>query len=278
MTRKPFEFTTCGLKLSGQSYDTKNPKGVILLIHGMGEYARRYERSVIPVLLKNSMAVVSYDQFGHGDTEGKRGHHPGYNCILDALEEVLSKAKSLYPEVPVFLYGHSMGGNVVINYALRRPTGLSGLIATSPFLRLAFSPPKWKMTFGKIIDKIYPSLTMPNELDLQALSKDQDEIEAYASDPMVHDKVSTRFSLEFMEKGAWAMEHAATLHIPMLLVHGTKDRITSHEASKEFAEKGGKNCELHLIENGFHELHHDLEKQLLFDTICDWLKKQITIT
>ncbi len=278
MTRKPFEFTTCGLKLSGQSYETKNAKGVVLLVHGMGEYARRYERSVIPVLLDNSIAIMAYDQFGHGDTEGKKGHHPGYGCILDALEELLKKAKQMYPDLPVFLYGHSMGGNVVINYALKRPQGLSGLIATSPFLNLAFSPPAWKMAFGRIIDKIYPSLTMPNELDLQALSKDQDEINTYASDPKIHDKVSTRFSLEFIEKGEWALENAASLKLPMLLLHGTKDRITSHQASEEFAKRAAKHVELHLIENGFHELHHDVERQILFDTICDWLQKQITIT
>lgn len=278
MTRKPFEFTTCGLTLQGQTYDIDNAKAVIILVHGMGEYARRYERSVVPFLLDNSIAILSYDQFGHGETKGKKGHHPGYHCILDALEEMLKKAKQLYPDLPIFLYGHSMGGNVVINYALRRPQGLSGFIATSPFLRLAFSPPKWKMTFGRIIDKVYPSLTMPNELDLQALSKDQDEIEAYSKDPMIHDKVSTRFSLEFMETGEWALEHASTLKIPMLLLHGTKDRITSHEASKEFAERAGSNAEIHLIENGFHELHHDVERQELFKAIRDWLQKQITIT
>ena len=278
MTRKPFEFQICGLTLHGQYYEPNEIKAVIVLVHGMGEYARRYERTVIPALLKQSFAVISYDQFGHGSSEGKKGHHPGYDCILDALEEMLNKAKTLYPKLPTFLYGHSMGGNVVINYVLRRSNNLSGVVATSPFLRLAFKPPSWKMTFGKIIDKIYPSLTMPNELDLQALSKDQKEIDAYVEDPLIHDKVSTRFSLEFMKTGEWAIENAFTLKTPMLLLHGTKDRITSHQASKEFAQKSNNNAEFHPIENGYHELHHDLEKQMVLETICDWIKKRITIT
>ncbi len=278
MTHKPFEIQICGLTLRGQYYEPGMTKAVIVLVHGMGEYARRYERTVVPALLEQSFAVLSYDQFGHGSSDSKKGHHPGYDCILDGLEKMLNKANTLFPTLPIFLYGHSMGGNVVINYVLRRSNNLSGLIATSPFLRLAFKPPGWKMVFGKLIDKIYPSLTMPNELDLQALCNDQKEIDAYVKDPMIHDKVSTRFSLEFMETGEWAIENAIKLKTPMLLLHGTKDRITSHLASEEFSKKSNGHTDFFPIENGFHELHHDLEKKVVLDMICNWIKKRITIT
>ena len=278
MTRKPFEFQICGLSLHGQYYQPKEAKAVIVLVHGMGEYSRRYEQTVVPELLKQSFAVVSYDQFGHGLSEGKKGDHPGYDCILDGLDQVLDKAQNLFPSLPTFLYGHSMGGNVVINYALRRKNNLSGVIATSPFLKLAFEPPAWKMAFGKIIEHIYPSLTMPNELDAQALSKDQKEVEAYLNDPMIHDKVSTRFSLAFMKTGEWAVMNASSLKTPMILLHGTKDRITSHLASKEFAENSKGMVDFHPIDNGFHELHHDLERQMILNIICGWIEKRITIT
>lgn len=278
MTRKPFEFQICGLSLHGQYYQPKEAKAVVVLVHGMGEYSRRYEQTVVPQLLKQSFAVVSYDQFGHGLSEGKKGDHPGYDYILDALDQVLVKAKTVFKTLPTFLYGHSMGGNVVINYTLRRKNSLSGVIATSPFLRLAFKPPLWKMAFGKIIEQLHPSLTMPNELDAQALSKDQKEVEAYLNDPMIHDKVSTRFSLAFMKTGEWAIMNASSLKIPMLLLHGTKDRITSHLASKEFAENSKGKVDFHLIDNGFHELHHDLERHMVLDIISDWIEKRITIT
>ena len=278
MTHKPLEFQICELTLRGQYYEPSETKAVIVLVHGMGEYARRYERSVIPALLKQSFAVLSYDQFGHGVSDGKKGHHPGYNCILDALDIMLDKASTLFSTLPIFLYGHSMGGNVVINYVLRRSNNLSGLIATSPFLRLAFKPPGWKMKFGKLINKIYPSLTMPNELDLQAICNDPNEIDAYIKDPMIHDKISIGFSLELMKTGEWAIENASKLKTPMLLLHGTKDRITSHLASEEFSKKANSNAEFFPIKNGFHELHHDIEKQVVLDMICNWIQKRITIT
>lgn len=276
MTRKDFEFKIAGLMLKGQSYEPKNPRTVVVLIHGMGEYARRYERTVVPALLEKSIAVVSYDQFGHGYSQKKKGDHPGYEYLLDAVDYAIHKAESLFPSIPVILYGHSMGGNVAINYTLRRKHQLKGTIATSPFLRLAFDLPSWKMTFGKLIDKIFPSLTMPNELDLTYLSKDPVEIEAYKNDPMIHDRVSSRYSLELMRTGEWAISHASSLKTSMLLLHGTKDQITSPLASKEFADNSNGMVTFLAIENGYHELHHDLEKKFALDQICEWIEEQIT--
>ena len=154
-TAQEFSFNVHSTKFYGQSFEPAICKGVVVLVHGMGEYSRRYERTVVPFLLKSSIAVISYDQFGHGHSQGKKGHHPGYDYLLDSIEHLISKASVLFPSKPVFLYGHSMGGNVVINFTLRRKHQLKGVIATSPFLRLAFDPPGWKIFFGKLIDKTH---------------------------------------------------------------------------------------------------------------------------
>lgn len=274
MKRNDFEFQVAKLTLKGQYYQPKNTLAVVVLVHGMGEYSRRYERTVVPSLLKSSIAVISFDQFGHGNSQGKKGHHPGYDYLLDSVEQMIEKSKKLFPAKPIFLYGHSMGGNVVINFALKRKHHLKGILATSPFLRLAFEPPGWKMFLGKILDKIYPSATMPNELNLEHLSKDQHEIETYKNDPLIHDRVSTSYSLELMKTGEWAIQNAATLKTPMLLIHGTKDQITSHLASKEFADNAGEKVIFTSLKDGYHELHHDLEKDLVLDQISHWITEE----
>lgn len=276
MLSKGFEFQIARHTLRGHYYEVAQAKAVIVIVHGMGEYGKRYERTVVPGLIRESYAVFSYDQFGHGISDGKKGDNPGFEFLLDSLQTVLGKVEKTYPKLPVFLYGHSMGGNVVINYTLRRKHHLKGAIATSPFLELAFKPPKWKLSFGKIIDRIMPSLTMPNDLELDALSKDPKEIEAYEKDPLVHDKVSTRYSLKLMETGQWAIDHASDLSTPMLIIHGTSDRITAFQASKTFADHSKGMATFFPIENGYHELHHDQEKTILFDRIHDWIKEQIT--
>lgn len=278
MALNEFEFQVAETTLQGQYYSPKITNAVIILVHGMGEHSKRYEKQVVPFLLKNSVAVISYDQFGHGRSKGKPGHHPGYTYLLDSIDQMISRAHELFQDIPVFLYGHSMGGNVVINYSLKRSGHLQGVIATSPFLRLAFDPPAWKIAFGRIIDHILPSFTMPSEIDVSALSRDKKEIEAYQKDPLVHDRVSTRYSLEFIKTGEWAIEHATELKIPMLLLHGTKDRLTSHLASEEFAENAHGKVELVLFEGGYHELHHDLDKEKVLETIVHWIDQEIQIT
>jgi alpha-beta hydrolase superfamily lysophospholipase len=217
--------------------------------------------------------VLSFDLFGHGHSGGKKGNHPGFEFLLDAVEQAIKQAEKRCPDLPLFLYGHSMGGNLVINYTLRRKHRLKGTVATSPFLELAFQPPAWKLGPAKAIRFIYPSFTTSNELETGALSKDPKEIEAYIKDPMIHDRVGPGYSLEFIRTGAWALEHASSLKTPLLLVHGKKDRITSSAASKEFAERAGGKATYIEIPNGFHELHHDLEKQQVLESICDWIEK-----
>jgi len=277
MTLNEFEFQVAGITLHGQYYSPKITRAVIILVHGLGEHSKRYEREVVPALLINSLAVISYDQFGHGRSKGKRGHHPGFSFLLDSIDQMIHKASELFHGKPVFLYGHSMGGNIVINYSLRRSSILKGLIVTSPLLRIAFEPPQWKMTFARIIDKIMPSLTMSSDLDVNSISRDQDEIAAYQLDPMVHDRVSTGYSLEIMKNGEWAIEHANDLKLPMLLLHGTKDRLTSYVASEEFANKSEK-VQLILFENAYHELHHDLDKDKVLENIISWIKDELQLT
>jgi alpha-beta hydrolase superfamily lysophospholipase len=276
MIQKEFYFNIYHTKFYGQYFQPKNVKAVIVLVHGMGEHSKRYEKYVIPFFNQNSIAVLSYDQYGHGKTEGKRGHNPGYDEVLNCVEEMLNKAKNVFSEKPTFLYGHSMGGNVVINYILKRKNNLNGAIVTSPFLRLAFDPPSWKIAIGKALQKIAPSVTMGNELELEAISRDEKEVEAYRNDPMVHDKISPNYSVVFMKTGEWAIQNSSKLNIPMLLMHGTGDRLTSYRASEEFAKNTGDKVELILYEGAFHELHNDINKNEVIEKMVSWINKQIT--
>jgi len=276
MIHKEFNFNVYNTKIFGSYFQPESLKAVVVLIHGMGEHSSRYEKDVIPYFNQNSIAVIAYDQFGHGKTEGKRGHNPSFEAVLECVDFMLEKAKELFGNKPTFLYGHSMGGNVAINYVLRRENSLTGIIATSPFLRLAFRPPKWKLMLGKIILKIAPSLTMTSGLEVAAISRDEDEIKAYKNDPLIHDKVSPNYSLVFMETGEWAIKNASKLKLPMLLLHGTGDRLTSCKASEEFVKNANKNVSLILYEGAYHELHHDYVKQEVLKDIITWISKKIT--
>jgi len=275
MNQKEFFFSKKNTKLYGSYFKPESIRAVIVLIHGMGEHFGRYKDHVIPHFYKNSIAVIAYDQFGHGKTEGKQGHNPGFEEVLDCVNIVIDKSKEVFGNKPTFLYGHSMGGNVVINYVLRREHQLNGVIATSPFLKLAFEPPAWKLKIAKVLLKIAPSLTMGNELDVTAISRDKKEVDKYNNDPLVHDKVSPNYSIVFIETGQWAIENANKLKTPMLLMHGTGDKLTNYKASKEFAKNAGSKVILKLYDGGYHELHNDIIKNEVLNEMISWLNKEI---
>jgi len=274
MTHETFTLNAHDTDLFGQIWQPDNVKSVVILIHGMGEHSSRYEDLVIPKLVENHYAIVAYDNFGHGRTKGKRGHCPSYDALMHGIRSAIDFAESKFPKVPQFLYGHSMGGNLVINYALIEHPELKGIIATSPFLRLAFQPPKWKMTMGKMMLRIWPSMTLPSELEVKAISRIPEEVLKYQEDTLVHDKVSPMFTLPIMQAGEWAIKNPDKLNIPMMVLHGTGDRIIDHKASEEFAN-GSDMISLELFENGYHELHHDLCRVELIQSVIKWLDSHI---
>lgn len=274
MTHKEFTFNIYKTDFFGQYWQPKKAKAVVVLVHGMGEHSTRYTTSVVPKLVENDFSVVSFDHFGHGKTKGKRGHNPSFEAVLDSITEVINKANELHPNLPVFLYGHSMGGNAVINYSLRIKNSLTGVVATSPFLRLAFQPPAIKLAVGKLLQKIVPSLTMGNELNANDISRIQEEVTTYVNDPLVHNKISPNFSLTFIDSGEWAIENAFKLNIPIFLLHGTKDKIIDYKGSKSFANNS-KQATLKLYEGGYHELHNDLCKEEMLQDVVNWLDSQL---
>lgn len=270
--KNTFTFSLNNTNLFGQYWQPEYVKGVIVLVHGMGEHSGRYEHSVVPDLISNGYAVVSFDLYGHGKSNGKRGHCPSYSALLEAIDYVINKAEQVFPIKPIILYGHSLGGNLVLNYTLKKQHNLKAVIATSPFLSLAFQPPKWKLALGKLMLKIAPSLTLPSEIETSAISSIKSEVQRYKTDPLIHGKISPMYLFPVLNAGKYAINNADKIKIPSLIFHGKADRIIDYKGAVEF-NKRAKNCTLHLFENGFHELHHDIYKQELLQMIVKWLDK-----
>lgn len=273
MVHQDFTFQFHKTSFFGQCWQPEQIKAVVIIVHGLGEHSGRYQH-VAEKLTKNNFGVIAYDHFGHGKTTGKRGHNPGYDYVLESISKLINKAKEVFGDKPLFLYGHSMGGNAVINFVLQKNNDLQGVISTSPLLQLAFQPPKWKLSLGKIAQKIAPSITLGNELDANDISRDPVEVQKYIEDPLVHDKVSPNFSLSFLDTGQWAIANASLLKVPMLLLHGTGDKINDYKASEAFANNTNK-VTLKLYPEGYHELHNDLCKEEMLQDIIDWLNSQL---
>jgi alpha-beta hydrolase superfamily lysophospholipase len=260
-----------GTKFYVQGWEPdKKPKAVVGLVHGIGEHVGRYAH-VGEAFTKAGYALVGFDVRGHGKSGGPRGHIPSYDTLMDDIADFLTLVEKRYPKVPRFLYGHSMGGNQVINFGLRRKPKLRGVIATSPWLKLPFEPPVVQATLGKLMNRIAPGFTQGTKLDTASLSRDPEVARAYENDPLVHDKVSARLFVDVHGAGSWALEHAAEFPLPLLLMHGTADRLTSAEASHQFAERGGKNITWRAWDGFYHEIHNEPEKAEVLKVMIGWM-------
>ncbi|MBT3337319.1 MAG: alpha/beta hydrolase [Anaerolineae bacterium] len=263
-----------GIELFAHAFPPENPpKAVICLVHGHGEHIERYEH--LAAFLNNAnYAVIGFDHRGHGQSDGTRGHAPSYDMLLDDIEVFLAEVAEYYPSLPRFIYGHSMGGNLVLNYSLRRKPDVKGVIATGSWIKLAFEPPAIQVFLGKTMNKIFPAFIQASGLETSALSRDPEVIRAYEEDSLVHDKISARLFVGMYESGLWALEHANDFPLPLLLMHGSDDRITSAEASREFSEKAPDKVALKIWDGFYHEIHNEPKQKEVFKTILDWLENR----
>ena len=172
---------------------------------------------------------------------------------------------------PLFVLGQSLGGSLVLNLALRESLPLAGVVALSPLLLPTVPPPAWKWLAAVALSRLAPGVTLGSGLSADDLSHDQHVVRAYRQDPLVHDRVSAVLGRTMLDAGKWALVHAPQLSVPVLLMHGGADRITSAAASRTFAERAGDLCTLKIWDGLYHELHFEVGSEEVLNAIHDWL-------
>ncbi len=197
--------------------------------------------------------------------------------MLDSIEGLLAEARRLYPDAPIFLFGQSLGGNLVGNFLLRRPDtpNLAGGIMSSPLLELAFSPSPVDVFLSKVMLRIYSAYTQSSKLDPTGLSHLPGEVEKYRNDPLVHDLISPVMFLGALAGGEYTQDHIQELKLPLLLMHGDADPITSYSASEELARRAGQLLTWKSWPGLYHELHNEAEAKAVLNFTSDWLLNQL---
>jgi acylglycerol lipase len=255
-------------------WNPENPgKAVIALVHGHGEHSGRYQY-LADFYTKNGFAVISFDLFGHGKSGGQRGHLPEENAYFSSIGNMLSYASSQYPNQPVFLRGHSLGGALVLWYCLERKPKINGVISTAPLFATSEPVPPLKLFLAKTMNSIYPALSMKSEINVDALSRDKSVIENYKADPLVHGSISARLGWTIIEKGKWMLEHAKEFELPLLLMVGTGEKIVNRLDIDQFA-KNVSDIDYKIWDNLYHELHNEPEKETVLKYELNWVNTHI---
>ncbi|MCT4602283.1 MAG: lysophospholipase [Marinifilum sp.] len=253
-------------------YPDENAKAVIVLVHGIGEHSSRYLHWAEKFVSKG-FVLLSYDQRGHGLSEGKRGVISSYEDFMNDMDLVLEKAEEKYPNLPIVLYGHSMGGGEVLNHLLQRSSNYIGVISTSPWIISQASPPKILIPLLRFFNALIPKFRIKTKFDSSLLSHNPEVCRKYDEDEFVHHWVSFRLFVDAYDAGYFVYNAEEKIKKPLLLIHGDEDEITDSAASKFFAEKNQENCTFKLWKKAFHELHNEPFNQEVFDYICDWINK-----
>jgi len=267
-----------GIEIFAQGWEPEKQqrKAVVCLVHGVGEHTSRYEH-VARIFTKSGYVLFGADLRGHGRSKGKRGHFPSAETILNDIDIFIEKARTRYPGLPLFLYGHSLGGILVLYYSLKRHPKVKGVISSSPGLRTEIENQKLKVVAAKLLGTLFPKLTLSSGLDSGTICRDEKVVDNYKKDSLVHDKISLGFGKVMLGVNKWTLEHAVEFPLSLLLMHGKKDTIAFVSGSKDFAERAGEKSNLVLWENAWHELHNEPEKNEVFETMLNWLNKKLAM-
>jgi len=251
----------------------ENLKAGVVLIHGLGEHIGRYEE-LVKRLSAEGIAFIGVDLPGHGKSDGKRGCIRDYKLMHEMTDTLTREFRKTFPGKKIFLYGHSLGGGIALEYLTSCNYHLDGAIITSPWLKLSFEPARSKVLLASLMKNILPSLVQPSGLVVEHISHDGAVVEKYKNDPLVHDKISVSLFHCAVKGGESALLNSSSVKIPVFIMHGSDDQITSPRGSREFASKCA-GAELRIWEGGYHELHNETFRDEVYASIIDWINRQL---
>ncbi len=245
-------------------------RGVVVLVHGLGEHAGRYEH-VARQLNAWGFAVRGYDQCGHGDSDGERGAIPYAGRLVDDLGDMVESTRARTPDgVPVILLGHSLGGLVAGYFASLRPGQVDALVMSSPALDPGLNA--FQKFLLATLPRLAPNLRVGNGLDPDFLSHDPDVVAAYRADPRVHDRISARLARFIADAGPRVIARATRWKVPTLLMYAGQDRLVNPQGSRDFAAAAPSSLvTVKCFDELFHEIFNEQDAQPVFDCLRRWL-------
>jgi len=251
------------------------PTGILLLAHGLGEHARRYDH-VIERVVGLGLVVYAPDHRGHGRSGGKRIELRDWSEFVDDLHQLSAVATAENPGLDRFLLGHSMGGAIALSYALDHQDELSGLILSAPAVDVVGGKPRVVVEVGKILGRFAPGIPVET-LDAKAVSRDPAVVAAYESDPLVHHgKVKAGIARGMIIAAESFPARLPSLTLPVLLLHGTEDHLADISGSRMIAaHAGSKDLTLKTYDGLFHEVFNEPEQDKVLDDLVDWLRPRL---
>jgi alpha-beta hydrolase superfamily lysophospholipase len=257
--------------------DASPALGTVLLVHGLGEHAGRYQE-VATHLRSWGFIVRAYDQQGHGQSAGARGDmlRPGslqadLGRVIDATRQRPQSAN-----LPLVLLGHSMGGLVVARALAEPLRHVDAAVLSSP--ALGATPNIVQKILLATLPKLLPHLCVDNGLDAHFVARDPQVVQAYLADPLVHRRISAGLAAWILQEGARTLTEAPQWAIPTLLLYAGDDHLVRASASAEWARSAPQTLvQSHCYEAMYHEIFNDPERDQVLAVLKDWLLARFSV-
>ncbi len=281
---------TTSLRLYYQHWVPQNPKGLLIFVHDLGDHIGRHG-NFVRYFVQKGYAVALYDQRGHGQTNGDLSSDGHFREFVNDLSSFVHFSRNAVPKgTPLFLIGHGVGAQFIINLLVPNinalntgivtpPGKIHGFVTISAYLKPMLAPSQWKERFEEKIARFYPGWLVKNLIDPIHLSSNQRLCTAYAQDPLVIQKIPICLQTEILDNTQVIMAMASRIRIPSLMLHGLEDQIASVEGTKDFFSRlPFSSNKLNLYEEAKHELLNGEPKNLVFKDIECWLENILTKT
>ena len=265
-----------GTALRGRHWTAPDPRGTLVISHGLGEHGGSYRRTAEGLVEALGLDVLAFDYRGSGRSSGKRGVVRIYSDLSDDLAAAIDWLSRESPGVPRFLFGHSNGGLVALRTVLDRDLGLAGLIVSNPSLRLSARVPIWKRLAGELLLRVAPGVTLQTGLSNDQLTQDAAIIAEIAADPLRHSRISPPLFFGMSAAGPSVIARAGEIRLPTLMILGGADPIIDPLSSQLFFDRlGAEDKTLKLYPSMRHEPLNEVGKEAVLADLIGWLESHM---
>jgi alpha-beta hydrolase superfamily lysophospholipase len=265
-----------GLELYYQAWlpPAESRRAVLVNLHGLGDHSGLYP-SLAGYLPGQGVALYAFDMRGNGRSPGQRAYLSSWEEFRGDLQAFLGRVRETEPELPLFLLGNSLGGLVVLDYAIHHPQRLAGVIAAAAPLG-PLGVPKFLMALGRIMSRVWPRFSLNVGMDLSGLARDPAVIEAVVADPLFHRRGTARLSTEVTTAIQRVRAMAGRLSVPLLLLHGSEDRMVPPDGSRAFfADVRHPDRQYREYPGAYHGLFADLDSAEVLADVARWIEQHV---
>jgi alpha-beta hydrolase superfamily lysophospholipase len=261
------------LRLHYRSWEVDEPDAAILLVHGLFEHGGRYQE-VGEFMAGAGISTFALDLRGHGLSEGRRGHVPRFDILLQDLDRVRREVQGLLPpDTPLFLLGQALGGLVALRYLEEYDAPVAGAVLTSPCFGTAVPVPRWKVLLATVLDRLLPAFPLRSRVDAAILTGDTERASGYRDDPAIHNTFTPRMFTATSSAMHRTLQRGDRLHVPVHIIFAADDRVIDTDRSVAFARAlPADRVTIAVLEGVHHDLLHHGRRGAVMAAIRDWVR------